>query len=195
MGLIKVSDPYSVQSLVALGLTAPQLADSLGVEKLVLGALYQTVDGVRLNVRVSSGQSGAVLSTNRYEWSSQYGFEAALNLAQAVTYLASAPKSNASYRALSEARRAAREHGSLPVPLFLRNAPTELMRKIGYGREYEYPHDAPDAIVPAECLPEELAGRVFYRPTDRGYEKKIQERLVRWRAIKDAKAKKSPRDR
>jgi putative ATPase len=121
--------------------------------------------------------------------------EAALNLAQAVTYLASAPKSNASYRALSEARRAAREHGFLPVPLFLRNAPTELMRKIGYGREYEYPHDAPDAIVPAECLPEELAGRVFYRPTDRGYENKIQERLVRWRAIKDAKAKKSPRDR
>ena len=75
--------------------------------------------------------------------------EAALNLSQAVTYLATAPKSNASYLALSEAQRAAREHGILPVPLSLRNAPTGLMRNLGYGRDYEYPHDDPDAVVPA----------------------------------------------
>ncbi len=116
--------------------------------------------------------------------------EAALNLSQAVTYLASAPKSNASYRALSEAQRAAREHGSLPVPLSLRNAPTGLMRKLGYGRDYEYPHDDPDAVVPAEYLPEELAGKIFYRPTDRGYEKTIRDRLTRWREIRRGKAKK-----
>ena len=116
--------------------------------------------------------------------------EAALNLSQAVTYLATAPKSNASYRALSGAQRAAREHGSLPVPLSLRNAPTGLMRNLGYGRDYEYPHDDPDAVVPAEYLPDELAGTVFYRPTDRGYEKTIRDRLTRWREIRRGKAKK-----
>jgi putative ATPase len=63
------------------------------------------------------------------------------------------------------------------------------MRKLGYGREYEYPHDDPDAVVPAEYLPEELAGRIFYRPTDRGVEKRIRDRLARWRAIRTAKAK------
>lgn len=115
--------------------------------------------------------------------------EAALNLAQAACYLASAPKSNASYRALAEARRAVRERGSLPVPLSLRNAPTGLMRELGYGREYEYPHDDPDAIVPAEYLPEALAGKIFYRPTDRGAEKQIRDRLNRWREIRRAKAK------
>ncbi len=115
--------------------------------------------------------------------------EAALNLSQAVTYLASAPKSNASCLALSEAQRAAREHGSLPVPLSLRNAPTRLMRKLGYGQGYEYPHEDPDAVVPAEYLPEELTGQVFYRPTERGYEKTIRDRLRRWREIRRAKAK------
>lgn len=116
--------------------------------------------------------------------------EAALNLSQGVTYLASAPKSNASYRALSEVQRAVREHGSLPVPLSLRNAPTGLMRDLGYGREYEYPHDAPDAVVGAEYLPEALCGAVFYRPTDRGYEKQIRDRLSRWRQIRAERGKK-----
>jgi putative ATPase len=116
--------------------------------------------------------------------------EAALNLSQGVTYLATAPKSNASYRALSEAQRSAREHGILPVPLSLRNAPTGLMRNLGYGRDYEYPHDDPDAVVPAHYLPDELQGSVFYRPTDRGYEKTIRDRLNRWREIRRGKAKK-----
>ena len=119
--------------------------------------------------------------------------EAALNLAQVATYLASAPKSNASYKALSEAQRAARECGSLPVPLSLRNAPTGLMRELGYGREYEYPHDAPDAVVAGEYLPEELSGQVFYRPTDRGHEKTIRDRLARWRALRSGIRKKRQR--
>ncbi len=113
--------------------------------------------------------------------------EAALNLAQAVTYLASAPKSNASYRALLEARRAVREHGPLPVPLSLRNAPTGLMRDLGYGKGYVYPHDVPGAVVPPDCLPEALAGRVFYRPTDRGHERRIREWLARRPARKKPK--------
>jgi TolB-like protein len=83
LGAIKVSDPYSVERLLALELTARQLADSLGVEKLVYGALYSTTDGIRLNLRVSSGASGETLSTWRYEWNADYRFDAALNLAQA----------------------------------------------------------------------------------------------------------------
>ncbi len=83
LGALKVSDPYSVERLLALELTARQLADSLGVEKLVFGALYATADGIRLNVRVSKGASGETLWTWRYEWNADYRFEAALNLAQA----------------------------------------------------------------------------------------------------------------
>lgn len=83
VGLIKVSDPYSVQQLVALELTAGQLADSLGVEKLVLGSLYATADGVRLNMRVSKGATGELLSTRRYDWNADYRLETAPNLAQA----------------------------------------------------------------------------------------------------------------
>jgi TolB-like protein len=83
LGAIKVSDPYSVERLLALQLTARQLADSLGVEKLVLGALYSTSDGIRLNVRVSNGATGETLWTWRSEWNADYRFGAALNLAQA----------------------------------------------------------------------------------------------------------------
>jgi putative ATPase len=110
--------------------------------------------------------------------------EATLNLSQAVTYLATAPKSNASCRAYLEARRAVLEHGSLPVPLHLRNAPTGWMKELGYGKDYAYPHDAPEGVVAADYLPEELAGKAFYKPIDRGYEQKIRERLSRWRSLK-----------
>ncbi len=92
-GSIKVSDPYSVQSLLALELSTRELADSLGVEKLVFGSLYETADGVRLNVRVAEGRSGDVLSTQRYDWGSSNGFETALTLAQFFVddYVASIP--------------------------------------------------------------------------------------------------------
>jgi len=83
VGLIKVSDPYSVEQLVALELTAGQLADSLGVEKLVVGSLYATADGVRLNMRVSNGATGELLSTRRYDWNADTRLETAPNLAQA----------------------------------------------------------------------------------------------------------------
>jgi len=107
--------------------------------------------------------------------------EGELALAEAAVYLATAPKSNALYRAYGEAHKAAVEKGSLPVPLKLRNAPTALMEKLGYGRDYQYPHDFPGAFVEDNYLPEALEKIQFYRPTERGYEATIAERLRQWR--------------
>ncbi len=104
--------------------------------------------------------------------------EGEIALFEAVAYLALAPKSNALYRAESRARRAAREHPSHPVPLHLRNAPTGLMKQIGFGEGYLYDHDFPDALAPQTYLPEELAGLVLYEPGDRGLEARLGERLA-----------------
>jgi putative ATPase len=108
--------------------------------------------------------------------------EGELALAQAVCYLALAPKSNAVYVAWNAVHRDIQEHPAEPVPLHLRNAPTGLMANLGYGRGYQYAHDAPDAQVSQEHLPDALRGRVYYRPTTRGAEKELAERLARWRA-------------
>jgi putative ATPase len=107
--------------------------------------------------------------------------EGDLALAEAAIYLATAPKSNALYEAYTEARRQAEERGSLPVPMELRNAPTYLMRKLGYGRDYRYPHDFSEGHVPMSYLPEDLQHIQFYRPTSRGYEVTLAERLNHWR--------------
>ena len=107
--------------------------------------------------------------------------EGRLSIAQAVTFLACAPKSNASMVGLARASETVKEHGSLPVPLHLRNAPTPLMKGMGYGRDYEYPHDAPERFVARSNLPEELGRREFYRPTREGAEGEIAERLTEWR--------------
>ncbi|HXN05968.1 MAG TPA: replication-associated recombination protein A, partial [Nitrospiria bacterium] len=85
-------------------------------------------------------------------------------LSHAATYLAAAPKSNASYKAYKNALAAIRETGSLPVPLHLRNAPTKLMKELGYGQEYRYPHDEPDFAKDQSYLPEKLLGKKFYLP-------------------------------
>ncbi len=108
--------------------------------------------------------------------------EARIPLAQAATYLACAPRSNAAYQALDRAIAAVKQTGSPPVPLHLRNAPTELMAELGYGRNYRYPHDEPDAMVEAVNLPDALAGERFYEPTERGDECEIGQRLARFRA-------------
>jgi putative ATPase len=111
--------------------------------------------------------------------------EGELALAEATLYLALAPKSNAVYTALDAARRDVRERPAEPVPLHLRNAPTGLMRDLGYGRGYQYAHDAPEARVDQEHLPEALRGRRYYHPTDRGLEAELGRRLgewLRWRA-------------
>jgi putative ATPase len=112
--------------------------------------------------------------------------EGRIPLAQATTYLACAPKSNAAYLALGRAQADLEGHGPLPVPMHLRNAPTGLMKQLGYGQDYVYAHDAEDAFVAAENLPEALAGRVYYEPSERGGEAAIAERLRAWRARRDA---------
>jgi putative ATPase len=94
-------------------------------------------------------------------------------LAQAAVYLALCPKSNALYKAYGEALKDVQEHGSLPVPLHLRNAPTELMKELGYGRDYKYAHDYEGAVVDQQHLPDELVGRRYYEPTDRGWERRL----------------------
>ncbi len=101
-------------------------------------------------------------------------------LAQAAIYLATAPKSNAVYRAYQSAATDAHTHAADPVPLHLRNAPTGLMKDLGYGKDYRYAHEEPDAIADMSCLPESLAGRRYYEPTDRGFEKEIRRRLEEW---------------
>src|SRR5688500_4299563 len=105
-------------------------------------------------------------------------------LAQAAIYLATAPKSNAVYTAYNAASADAHTQAAEPVPLHLRNAPTKLMKQLDYGKGYQYAHEERDAIADMECLPPSLAGRKYYRPTDRGFEKEIKRRLDGWEKIK-----------
>ncbi|PYM32714.1 MAG: hypothetical protein DME15_13250 [Candidatus Rokuibacteriota bacterium] len=107
--------------------------------------------------------------------------EGELALAQATLYLALAPKSNAVYVALDAATADVRERPAEPVPLHIRNAPTRLMKDLGYGQGYQYAHDAPDARVDQDDLPEALRGRQYYQPTDRGLEAEHRRRLADWR--------------
>lgn len=111
--------------------------------------------------------------------------EGELALAQAAVYLAAAPKSNALYVAYKEAVQAVKEHGYQPAPLHIRNAPTKLMKNIGYGKGYLYAHDFEDAYIPQQYLPDLLKDKTFYTPTDRGYEKEIKERLEFWKKLAD----------
>jgi putative ATPase len=112
--------------------------------------------------------------------------EGRIPLAQAATFLATCPKSNASYKGMLAAAEDARSYGPLPVPLHIRNAPTPLMKGLGYGRGYDYPHDHPDALVEQQYLPDVLIGRRYYEPSDRGAEQAIGERLrlARTRTLK-----------
>ena len=103
--------------------------------------------------------------------------EGNLALAQAVVYLSAAPKSNALYTAYGEVQQDVEHTAADPVPLHLRDAPTALMKGLGYGRGYEYAHDIEGKVADMECLPENLRGRVYYQPTSEGIEKRIRERL------------------
>jgi putative ATPase len=114
--------------------------------------------------------------------------EGELALGTAVTYLACAPKSNAAYVAMGEAMQDVAKFGTLDVPAPLRNAPTKLMRDLGYGRNYRYAHDEPDAFAAGErYLPESMPDRRYYRPVPRGLEIKIGEALARLRARNESK--------
>jgi putative ATPase len=116
--------------------------------------------------------------------------EGELALAQAIIYLSCAPKSNAVYNAYNRAMKSVREHGSLEVPLHLRNAPTKLMKQMNYGKAYRYAHDEPEAYAAGEQYrPEELSGITYYQPTPRGLEGKIGEKLAYLREL-DNKSRK-----
>ncbi len=112
--------------------------------------------------------------------------EGELALAQAVCYLALAPKSNAVYAAYNRVKDDIRERPAEPVPLHIRNAPTGLMANLGYGRGYQYAHDAPDAQVDQDHLPDALRGRQYYQPTERGAEREMAARLRAWRERRKA---------
>jgi putative ATPase len=115
--------------------------------------------------------------------------EGRIPLAQAATYLATASKSNASYKAMLAAAKDVEEKGTLSVPLHLRNAPTALMEKLGYGKGYQYAHNFPEQIVGQEHLPKELQGKRYYSPSDSGHEQLIKERMT----AREAKKRQSKR--
>ncbi len=116
--------------------------------------------------------------------------EGELAIAQAVIYMACAPKSNAVYMAFNNAMSDVKQHGSYEVPIHLRNAPTKLMKELGYGKAYRYAHDEPEAYAAGEgYFPEEMSGRNYYQPTPRGLEAKISEKLAHLRGL-DKKANK-----
>jgi putative ATPase len=114
--------------------------------------------------------------------------EGDLAVAQCVIYLGTAPKSNAAYKALGAAMRTARETGSLMPPKHILNAPTGLMKDLGYGKDYAYDHDAPDGFSGQNYFPEDMARLDFYRPVDRGFEREIKKRLDYWTKLRGARA-------
>jgi putative ATPase len=115
--------------------------------------------------------------------------EGYLPLAEMTIYLATAPKSNSTKVALEAALEAARETPAAPVPLHIRNAPTPLMKELGYHKGYQYAHNSPEGYLPQEYLPDALRGTEFYRPGGFGHEKRIAERLDWWAKLKSGEAK------
>src|SRR5215813_768469 len=115
--------------------------------------------------------------------------EGELAIAQAVIYVATAPKSNAAYKAFGAAMRTAKEGGSLLPPKHILNAPTKLMKGEGYGDGYEYDHDAPDAFSGQNYFPDALGRRRFYDPPERGFEREIRKRLEYWAKLRRERGK------
>jgi putative ATPase len=113
--------------------------------------------------------------------------EGELALAQAVVYLALAPKSNALYTAYAAVRNDVETTRSQPVPLHLRNAPTKLMKQLDYGKDYKYAHDEEGKVADMECLPENLRDRTYYQPTQEGREKLLGQRMEEIRRLREAK--------
>ena len=121
--------------------------------------------------------SGLTLATSGFQAVHMIGMpEASLILAQVTTYLAAAPKSNASYKAIKSSMAAVKETGTLSVPLHLRNAPTDLMKDMNYGKDYKYPHSHPDHFIPENYFPDRVK-ETFYHPTNQGQEEWIKNRL------------------
>ena len=131
----------------------------------------------------NANPTALVMATNTFQAVNMIGYpEARIILAQCVVYLASSPKSNASYMAIENALSAIRETGDLPVPLAIRNAPTKLMKKLDYGKGYQYAHDYDDNFVNMEFLPDNLRGTKFYEPGNNPREEELRKYLrVRWK--------------
>jgi putative ATPase len=110
--------------------------------------------------------------------------EGNLALAQAVVYLSVAPKSNALYTAYATVQQDVERTAAEPVPLHLRNAPTALMKGIGYGKGYQYAHDLDSKVADMQCLPDNLREREYYVPTNEGIEKRIRERMAEIRRLR-----------
>ena len=115
--------------------------------------------------------------------------EGELAIAQCVVYLGTAPKSNAAYRAFSAAQSIAAETGSLMPPKHILNAPTRLMKQLGYSKGYAYDHDAPEAFSGQDYFPEGMARQTFYRPVERGFEREIRKRLDYWSKLRSERSK------
>jgi len=113
--------------------------------------------------------------------------EGDLAIAGLVVYLATAPKSNAAYKAFKAATKAASKTGSLSPPAHILNAPTKLMKQLGYGADYAYDHDDPDGFSGQNCFPDGMARQVFYQPVARGYEREIAKRLAYWNRLREVK--------
>lgn len=121
---------------------------------------------------------GMMLATSAFQAVQMIGMpESRIILAQVVTYLASCPKSNAAYAGIEEARRDVEKFGTLPVPLHLRNAPTQLMKKMNYGKDYKYSHQYDGHFVEQQYLPDQLQEKIYYHPTNIGREKQLKARL------------------
>ena len=126
----------------------------------------------------NANPNALLLATQGFQAVTMIGMpESRIILSQVATYLACSPKSNAAYMAIGKAQQAVRQKGDLPVPLHLRNAPTHLMKDIGYGKEYKYAHDFPGNFAFQEFLPEPLSGTRFYDPGDNAREKELRTRL------------------
>ena len=131
----------------------------------------------------NANPTALVMATNTFQAVNLIGYpEARIILGQCAVYLASSPKSNASHMALENALVAVRETGDLPVPLSIRNAPTKLMKKLDYGKGYQYAHDYEDNFVNMEFLPDNLRGTKFYEPGNNPREEELRKYLrVRWK--------------
>ncbi len=130
----------------------------------------------------NANPTALVIANNCFQAVNVIGYpESRIILSQAATYLACSPKSNASYMAINEAQQAVKQHGDLPVPLHLRNAPTKLMKELGYGDEYKYAHDYANHFVAQEFLPDAISGTAFYNPSEYSRERDLREFLKqRW---------------
>ena len=130
----------------------------------------------------NANPTALIMATNTFQAVSVIGYpESRILLSQCAVYLATSPKSNASYIAIGKAQQAVKQTGDLSIPIHLRNAPTRLMKELGYGEDYKYSHDYANSFVDQEFLPYEISGTVFYEPGENAREKSIREFLKnRW---------------